>query len=627
MQQRTRTIDLDRRAIDPDARTIKATLSTEQPVDRFGESEVLEHSTKAINFERASSGLPLLFAHDQRQPVGVAENIRLEGRELKATLRFSRSAKGDEVWRDVADGVLRHLSIGYRIDATENTPNGYRATRWTPMEASVVSVPADHNAQIGRSFTMHNDDNTETMTRSQRRAAREAEEQQQRADQRAAIIERQRITGITDAVRAAKLPDEMAEQLIEDGTPIEAARAAVLAKLGERPQPREAFHYPGNVREDDFTQRDRSSIWGSRRDEAAGSDKREAMTDGLLLRAGVKLRTPHRDANAFTGHSVAEIAAACVGERLTSTRDASRVLKRAMSASDFPYVLANVLGKSLRLGTESEAASHRRWCRVTAANDMRALKRPILGSAPDLEEIVELGEYTHGALSEEDATLTPAKFGRIVQLSWESLLADDLGAFARMAQSLGAAAMRAEADVIYDRLTTAALAGQNLADGVALFYSSRNNAVSVATGTGKPLTAAALGQARAKLRRQTAVGGGLLNLGPRTLLVPPEREHEAEVLVAASTVHTATAGAEAPGGWLTGLQVIAEPRLANTDTVYLLADSSGIDTAEVAVVDNGPTVEEERGFDVDALSWKVRHAFAAGFVDFRGIVKLTLTVS
>ena len=256
---------------------------------------------------------------------------------------------------------------------------------------------------------------------------------------------------------------------------------------------------------------------------------------------------------------------------------------------------------------------------------MRALKRPILGSAPDLEEIVELGEYTHGALSEEDATLTPAKFGRIVQLSWESLLADDLGAFARMAQSLGAAAMRAEADVIYDRLTTAALAGQNLSDGVALFYSSRNNAVSVATGTGKPLTAAALGQARAKLRRQTAVGGGLLNLGPRTLLVPPEREHEAEVLVAASTVHTATAGAEAPGGWLTGLQVIAEPRLANTDTVYLLADSSGIDTAEVAVVDNGPTVEEERGFDVDALSWKVRHAFAAGFVDFRGIVKLTLT--
>ena len=608
MQQRTRTIDLDRRAIDPDARTIKATLSTEQPVDRFGESEVLEHSTKAINFERASAGLPLLFAHDQRQPVGVAENIRLEGRELKATLRFSRSAKGDEVWRDVADGVLRHLSIGYRIDATENTPNGYRATRWTPMEASVLSVPADHHAQIGRSFTMDSERDTDTLTltRSQRRAAREAEEQQQRADQRAAIIERQRITGITDAVRAAKLPDEMAEQLIEDGTPIEAARAAVLAKLGERPQPREAFHYPGNVREDDFTQ---------------------AAADALLIRSGMRVPKPHRDAASLAGLSVFDMASRILGRAGLSV-PSNKIITRAMGTSDFPALLENVLHKALRLGSESEAATHRQWCRVTAVDDFRARKRPAIGSAPELLAVAELGTYTHGSLTDGEATIPAVtKYGRLVRLSFEALRNDDVGGFARVVASMGAAAMRAEADHVYGKITEATLDGQDLDDAVALFDATRSNAVTVATGTGKPLTAAALGQARAKLRRQTALGGGYLNLAPRTLLVPPEREHEAEVLVAAATIHTATAGAEAPGGWLTGLQVVAEPRLANTDTCYVLADSSAIDTLELLVLDGGPTYEQEDGFETDAITWKVRHAFSGSFVDFRGIVRLSLTVS
>ena len=608
MQQRTRTIDLDRRAIDPDARTIKATLSTEQPVDRFGEAEVLEHTSKAINFERAATGLPLLFAHDQRQPVGVAENIRLEGRELKATLRFSRSAKGDEVLRDVADGVLRHLSIGYRIDATENTPNGYRATRWTPMEASVVSVPADHHAQIGRSFTMDSERDTDTLTltRSQRRAAREAEEQQQRADQRAAIIERQRITGITDAVRAAKLPDEMAEQLIEDGTPIEAARAAVLAKLGERPQPREAFHYPGNVREDDFTQ---------------------AAADALLIRSGMRVPKPHRDAASLAGLSVFDMASRILGRAGLSV-PSNKIITRAMGTSDFPALLENVLHKALRLGSESEAATHRQWCRVTAVDDFRARKRPAIGSAPELLAVAELGTYTHGSLTDGEATIPAVtKYGRLVRLSFEALRNDDVGGFARVVASMGAAAMRAEADHVYGKITEATLDGQDLDDAVALFDATRSNAVTVATGTGKPLTAAALGQARAKLRRQTALGGGYLNLAPRTLLVPPEREHEAEVLVAAATIHTATAGAEAPGGWLTGLQVVAEPRLANTDTCYVLADSSAIDTLELLVLDGGPTYEQEDGFETDAITWKVRHAFSGSFVDFRGIVRLSLTVS
>ena len=635
MTTRTITTQLDVRSLDPEARTVKATLSTEAPVDRFGEQEVLVHDARSIDMTRAADGLPLLFSHDTRAPVGIVENIRIENRSLKGLLRFARNAKAQEVMQDVQDGVLRHLSIGYSVTDTQPTDTGYRAVKWTPLEASIVTVPADHQAQIGRNHAMTTETEIDTtddtrLTRSQRRAIREQEEAEAAeiaAEERDARLaetrEFRRLGQVTTTAIKAGVADRIPD-FIARGLTIQQVRAECLDAMASRNVP----HF-GHVMtaEPTIEVRSGSGYLSQVRHVPSTENMREAITDGLLIRSGIRPKTVHRDAEHFAGCSLAEIAAQVTGERMTNTRDAGRVLKRALSSSVFPAILANVLGKSLRLGTESEGATHRRWCRVTDAASMRALRRPVLGSAPDLSEVLELGEYTHGVMADEDAVLTPVKYGKIVMLSWEAMLADDLGAFVRVGSSLGRAALRIEADTLYDRLTTAALAGQDLADTVALFDASRSNSVSVATGTGKPLTAAALGQARAKLRRQTAVGGGLLNLAPRHLLVPPEREHEAEVLVAASTIHTATAGAEAPGGWLTGLQVIAEPRLTNTDTVYLLASNGEIDTGEIAVVDNGPTVLENPEFTTDAMSWKVRHAFAAGFVDFRGLVKLTLTVS
>ena len=355
-----------------------------------------------------------------------------------------------------------------------------------------------------------------------------------------------------------------------------------------------------------------------------------AASDALLLRSGLRVHTPHAAARDFRGMSVIEMARACVyrSGRILSGETPQAMLRAAMATSDFPALLGDSLSKAMRNGMENEQATHRAWCTISTAADFRVQSRVILGSAPDLEEILELGEYTNGPLQDDKTTLVPVKFGRIVSLSWESLLADNLGGFVNLGRSLGQAAMRVEADALYGALISNTLAGPNLADGSALFDSGRNNTVSVATGTGKPLTAAALGIARAKLRRQTNVGGGLLNLAPRTLLVPPERETEAEILVASSTIHRGQSNADAATpAWIGALTVVAEPRLLNVDTFYLVADQNAIGTGEIAVVDDSPHIEEIEEPKRDVFSWKARHAFAAGFVDFRGVVKATLTTS
>jgi ATP-dependent protease ClpP protease subunit/phage major head subunit gpT-like protein len=363
-----------------------------------------------------------------------------------------------------------------------------------------------------------------------------------------------------------------------------------------------------------------------------GSDFMAGSVDALLIRAGIRIADPHPAARDFANTSVVEIA------RASLTRDGRQnrhfgneapeaVIRAAMTTSAFPYILENALNKAIRFGMETASSSHRNWCRMTTARDFKAQSRVLLGSAPALKAVLEHGEYENGPLTEDRASLVPSKFGRIVSLSWEALVNDDLGAFLSIGPGLGLAALRAEADQLYSLLTTAALAGVTMQDGKALFHADHNNSISFITGTGKPLNAAALGAARAKLRRQTGSDGAQFNLAPRTLLVPPERESEAEILVASSTIHVGQAGAEAAAGWMRALQVIAEPRLANTDTVYLVADSSMIDCGEVSILTSSPELIEEDGFTVDCRRWKMRHSFATGILDHRGIVKLTLTAA
>lgn len=131
-------------------------LSSDAPCERWYGFEVLEHSAAAIDMSRAARGLPLLWNHDSAEPIGRLEEVglRADGK-LGAMLRFGRSARAQEKRQDVEDGVLTDMSIGYRIhEWVEEKADGvstYRVTRWTPMEGSIVAVPADHTVGINRS--------------------------------------------------------------------------------------------------------------------------------------------------------------------------------------------------------------------------------------------------------------------------------------------------------------------------------------------------------------------------------------------------------------------------------------------------------------------------------------------
>ena len=133
-----------------EARTVEAVISSEYPVPRFQGDEILVHTPEAVDLSR--SPLPLIIAHDDTTlPVGIVEELALDGTKLRGVLRFSKNQ--DSVWQDVQDGILRNLSIGYVTMQIEPPEKGeYRVTKWQPYECSLVAAGADPTAQIGRNF-------------------------------------------------------------------------------------------------------------------------------------------------------------------------------------------------------------------------------------------------------------------------------------------------------------------------------------------------------------------------------------------------------------------------------------------------------------------------------------------
>ncbi len=151
-----RSVEFDRATIDANKRTVELAFSSELPVERWFGVEILDHSKDSVDLSRLNGGGALLVDHDTRDQVGVVEEARVDAdKKGRATVRFGNSARANEIFQDVKDGIRRLVSVGYRIDkmVTEKVEKGVetlRAMSWTPMEISLVSVPADPGVGIGR---------------------------------------------------------------------------------------------------------------------------------------------------------------------------------------------------------------------------------------------------------------------------------------------------------------------------------------------------------------------------------------------------------------------------------------------------------------------------------------------
>merc|ERR1711981_1326637 len=99
--------------------------------------------------------------------MGVIESAKISeaDKTSRAIVRFGKSKLADEVFQDIVDGIRSNVSVGYEITKMvkakgkydEDNPK-YRVN-WKPLEASIVSVPADTTVGVGRSVEFSSTDN------------------------------------------------------------------------------------------------------------------------------------------------------------------------------------------------------------------------------------------------------------------------------------------------------------------------------------------------------------------------------------------------------------------------------------------------------------------------------------
>jgi HK97 family phage major capsid protein len=134
----------------PDEERFDISISSEFPVERWWGKEILDHSPDAVDLSRAKRGMSFLDSHDAKSVIGIVERIKVgDDKKLRGQVRFSRSTKAQEIKTDIQHGIRRFISVGYIVNevvmekSSKDEGNTYRATKWMPLEASSVGVPAD----------------------------------------------------------------------------------------------------------------------------------------------------------------------------------------------------------------------------------------------------------------------------------------------------------------------------------------------------------------------------------------------------------------------------------------------------------------------------------------------------
>jgi hypothetical protein len=615
---------------DRDERTATLTWYTGAAVRRFDSRGTFEMRFSmepgAIRMERLASGsAPLLNSHRDftvDDVIGVITKAWVENGRGKATVRFSKRADVDPIWQDVQDGILRNASMGVAIHAIEDvtaqgaTTRQVLVTDWEPEEVSLVPIGADPGA--GFKFQRATGPQEQTMEQtSVTDAGHEAcvkgnaageqarEETKVNVDaerESARMAERSRIQELEKIGRAVNLDAKLVARHVEAGTGVEDFRKLALEELAKRTEATPI----------------RSATAAVTRDEA--ETRRAGIIAALLHRYDPAVFPLKEDLGRdWTGLTLLDLARECLETGGTRTRRMPRheIAKLALSTSDFPSILADVANKTLRQAYEAYPRTFLPFSRRRSAVDFKNINAVQLGEAPSLQKVNEKGEFTHGSIAESKETYKLATYGRIVSITRQVIINDDLGAFTRIPAGFGVAAATLESDTVWGIVTS----NPNMGDGTALFHANHGNLLS---GGGSALALAGLGSAMAAMAKQKGLDGiTTLNVQGRYLAVPVALQLTAFQLVATNLAPAQSANVVPE--YIRALMPIAEPRLdaASATAWYLFASPDQIDTIEYAYLEgqDGVYIETRQGFDVDGVEIKARLDFGAKAIDWRGMQK------
>jgi hypothetical protein len=629
--------------------------------------EELSLEPGAVRLDRINGGAPLLDSHDDWSLASVLGSVvpgtaHIENGVGVARVRLATTPDVADVNAKIIDGHIRNVSVGYQVHEylrteKEGEKPHLLAVDWEPVELSMVAVPFDAGAQVrarsaqqgGHPCTIRGtaaaphmeddmkrngnqaDDNNTAGENSndagtaqgaegangQNDASGNADGQAGASDgpatddgsaaqgRSAGPITLKRIREVCSRGLGSDVAAELMERHIDEPF-TEATLNAELVKRYAEKRPVEPIDSAITIGVDE-------------------KDKYRAALAGALYVRIIDSPDKPKDGGEVFGHmSTREIARDYL--QRTGVRghaamgpmelvNASLGLQRfgAQTSSDFALALQQA--GNLAIIDSYEGVDDENWKQLSkerSANDFRPNPLTGLTGTPEFLVVEENGEYTYASFGDIGTSYKLWTAGRIISLSRQLIINDQLGLFGDMAGHLGRGAALHEANAWWANI----LGNVVLADSIALFHASHGNLA----GSGTALSVTSLAAGRLAMRNQKDRDGVTpITIMPKFLVIGPSNETVTDQLLTA--IQATQVGNTVPA-FVRSLTVIVEPRI--TDYAwYLFADPRKAAVMQHAYLrgQQGIYTDTRVGFEVDGVEYKGRIDFNASAADYRGAYK------
>jgi len=317
------------------------------------------------------------------------------------------------------------------------------------------------------------------------------------------------------------------------------------------------------------------------------------------------------------------------------------LLQEALTTSDFPLLFGDVLDRQVLASYKAVPPVWKAFVRPSTVPriypQVGGYRFAMHGGDQYLAEVAQKGEYLASDREEERYPISVKKYGRQFDISWETMINDDLGALKDTPNRFATAAIRTE-----HRIVTAIYASDVGAHAAnANLYQVGVNAAATL------LSINALEVGIQQMNMFTDEGGEPILATPKYLVVPPALEFTARQILTSATKHVATGVASVPYPTNNvvsqlGLSLIVDKYLPIVNTGndqhtqwYLFSDPSDIAAIEAAhltgherpeiamkasdkvTVGGGAIGPMSGDFATDNVFYRVRLVFGSAPLDWR----------
>ena len=286
-------------------------------------------------------------------------------------------------------------------------------------------------------------------------------------------------------------------------------------------------------------------------------------------------------------------------------------------------ILSNVANKTMLAAYQAVPSVASMIAAETDVNDFKEVTRYRLTGVGVFEKVGPDGELKSAELREDAFSNRVETYGRMITLTRQMLINDDLGAFLQIPRIIGRMSALKREEALFELLLS------NPAPGP--FFSVGNK--NFLSGAATALSIDALTQAEQAFLDQTDSEGKPILLAGKTLLVPTSLKVRAQQLMTETRINEFTSNAKPANNPHAGkFTPVATPYL-NAQGIaggsalawYLFADPADVAAVEIAYLRGRrvPTIESgDTNFNTLGMQWRGYFDFGIAMQDHRAAVKV-----